>query len=100
QGVGGTNLGTWLERIWIGKLYGLDADNDNQFKTGILFSGAVNGDSNTITHVRITGCDDYGVDVQNANASGTHFNGLFIQSCGSGVRTNASVIGTNWFIGN
>lgn len=96
----GTNACSYLRRLWIGKLYGEDGDNANQFTNGIVFSGTINGDSNIIEHIRITGCDTTGMDFQNPNASDTHLDGVYIQSCATGIKTKASLIGTNVLITN
>lgn len=96
----GVLLATYVRRLYIGQMYGYDLEPTSQFKSGIVFSGTINGDSNTLQHVRITTVDDYGVDVQNPNASDTHFDGLFIQNTRTAIRTKARVSITNATITN
>jgi len=92
------NTGT---RLWIGQMAGNDTDANNQFTNGILFTGTVNGDSNNFRHIAIAGCDQSGVYVQNPQAAGNNFDGLWILNCAIGVRTatyltitNATILGS------
>lgn len=91
----GTHACSVLRDLWIGKFYGLDADNVNQFTNGLIFTGTTNGDSNTLNHIRITGCDSCGIDVQNGNATDMHLDGIFIQETAVAIKTKATLVGTN-----
>lgn len=90
----------YLNRVWIGNLYGYDSDNAVQFQNGIICSGTINGDSNTFSHVRIFGCSNIGFDIQNPNFACTGCHGLFITFCAIGLKINGSIYGVNWFFGN
>lgn len=89
QTVGGATVDqAVLENIWIGSYYLSDTDTGVQFTTGVLFTGAVNGDTNTFKNVSIQQCVT-GVDVQNGNASVTHWDTLQIGQCTTGFKTVA-----------
>jgi hypothetical protein len=94
------NTGNEIERVWIGHFYGYDSDVNNQFTHGIYCSGTINGDSCGWHMVRIVGCDQNGIWVQNPSASGLSLRDVFIYFCGSGIRTTANIYGSNLFLGH
>jgi hypothetical protein len=100
QSDGPTHAFTFIQRVWIGQLYEQDDDAGLQFENGVVFSGRINGDSNTLQHIRITGCAQNGLLISNPNASDTHLNGVFIQLCDVGIRTSASIVATNLLVTN
>lgn len=90
---------SFARHVFIGAMFGYDSDNAIQFDAGILFSGTVDGDSNTFEHIHIVKCTT-GVDIQNTNASVSHWNTLMIDSCTTGFKTVTYSVGTNWFFAN
>lgn len=87
------------ENIWIGQFYGFDADPNHQFQNGIHFKGTINGDSNSFNNIRVTGCDNAGVWMENPNAGGCTFYGLFIYFCKYGIRASGLVVAYSVFMG-
>jgi hypothetical protein len=89
---------SFAKRVWIGSVGGYDSDDAIQFDAGILFTGTVDGDTNLFEHINVNKCT-IGIDIQNGNASDTHFDTLKITACGTGFKNNAFVTGTNWIFG-
>jgi hypothetical protein len=86
-----------VERVMIG-LYNQPS---YQLTRGLLFSSTANGDTNAFPMVSIWGVD-YGVDIENGNASDLHFDTLDIGYSGTAFKCRSSAVeGTNWlFVGN
>src|ERR1051326_7355380 len=89
----------FARHVYIGHYYGYDTDfSSHQFSTGILISGAVDTDTNYFKQVVLTGCD-IGIDLQNPNASVTHYDTLLFYGCDVGFKCGARVTGDNWNFG-
>lgn len=87
---------SFARHVYIGSMFGYDADDAIQFDAGILFSGAVDGDTNTFDHIQINKCT-IGVDIQNNNASVSHWHTVMIGQCVTGFKSVTYSVGTNWF---
>ncbi len=89
-----------LRNVYVGHFYGYDIDSSgHQFVAGILLSGIVNGDGNHFSQLGIAGCD-YGIDIQNNNATTTHIGVVTITDCGTGIRTKTDIVLDCWQNGN
>jgi len=84
-----------LKNVYIGHFYGYDSDQAEQFTAGLLLSGSVNGDHNKFDNIAIAGCA-IGVDIQNPNATTTHFGVLTITDCGTGIKTKTDIVLDCW----
>lgn len=88
---------SFLSHVYIGDMGGYSPVSGKQFTDGIIFTGLVDGDSNSFRHVSVNGCDNSGIDnTNNPNAADTHWDSLIITNCGSGFKCNSHVVGTNW----
>ena len=88
----------YARRVFVGPLFGYDSDNARQFDAGILLGGSVDGDTCYFEQVHVSNCT-IGVDAQNGNASVTSFNELKVTECGTGVKSNTFINGSNWNFG-
>lgn len=89
---------SFLSHVYVGDMGGYNSPvTGKQFTDGIIFTGSLDGDSNSFRHVSVNGCDNSGVDVTgNPNASDTHWDTLIIINCGTGFKAAAFQTGTNW----
>ncbi len=85
---------SFARHIFIGPLFGYDSDDEIQFDTGILMSGGVDGDTNLLEDIHVNRAA-VGVDIQNGNASATHFDTLKLTACKIGFRCGTNAIVTN-----
>lgn len=98
NGAGGGPLGNSLANLQIGS-----PARSSNLDYGILWTGQVNGDSNTLTNVAVFGAGTAGVSVNNPQATGNSLRGLFVFDSPVGLQTAAggSIICDNCgFIGS
>jgi hypothetical protein len=88
QAGGSTQDQPILENLWIGSYYGSDVDNAVQFDVGILFSGAVNGDTGMFRNIHIQQCTT-AIFNNNVSASVHHWDTMTIGFSGTGFKTVA-----------
>ncbi|MGA9771454.1 MAG: hypothetical protein WBV94_20645 [Blastocatellia bacterium] len=90
---------SFIRNVAIGSLFGYDSDHDaNQFETGLLISGTVDGDTNRFENLHIVHCG-IGIDLRNPNAGVTTYDTLLLGSCDIGFKCGSRVQGYNWNFG-
>lgn len=89
-----SNSRNFVENVEIGKV-----GSSGTFDTGIRFHGEanINNDRHRLTSVRITGCNESGIRVGNAQNTDLLFNQINIQNCKIGILNAGKISGSVWF---
>ncbi len=81
-----------FDRIYIGEMFGLDSNAFPQFQDGILFTGAINEDTQRFGLIVVEPVIRSGVRNTNDNASAVTFENLVVKGGVNCIWTNAQIV--------